>query len=140
EVAGEPEMKSKPTSAKMRRRSFLKSAAGLAAAPALLGQRVARPNVLFILADEWRAQATGYNGDMNVRAPVLDRLESESVNFQTAISGCPVCCPYRASLLTGQYPLAHGVFINDVELKPKNTTLGEAFAQAGYRTGYIGKW
>jgi arylsulfatase A-like enzyme len=125
----------------MHRRGFLKSAAALTGAPAiLLGKRATRPNVLFILADEWRAQATGYNGDPNVRAPALDRLELQSVNFETAISGCSVCCPYRASLLTGQYPLTNGVFINDVELKPKDATLGEVFAQAGYRTGYIGKW
>ncbi len=96
--------------------------------------------MLVVLADEWRAQATGYNGDRNVSVPVLDRLEAESVNFDNAVSGCPVCCPYRASLLTGQYPLTHGVFINDVELKPRGDTLGESFRSAGYRTGYIGKW
>ena len=84
--------------------------------------------------------STGYNGDPNVRTPVLDRLASQSVSFDTAVSSCPVCCPYRASLLTGQYPLTNGVFINDVELKPNGATLGEAFAKAGYRTGYIGKW
>jgi arylsulfatase A-like enzyme len=110
------------------------------AAPALLGSPPGRPNVLFILADEWRAQSTGYNGDPNVRTPVLDRLAAESVNFRNAVSGTPVCCPYRASLLTGQYPLTHGVFINDVELKPKGVTWGEAFERAGYQTGYIGKW
>jgi len=123
------------------RRAFLQTAAGaLAGAPAILGQGPRRPNVLFILADEWRAQATGYNGDPNVRAPVLDRLASQSVNFENAVSGCAVCCPYRASLLTGQYPLTHGVYINDVELKPKGVTMGEAFTRAGYRTGFIGKW
>jgi len=123
------------------RRAFLKSAAGaFAGAPAILGQSAPQPNVLFILADEWRAQATGYSGDPNVRAPVLDRLAAQSVNFQTAVSGTPVCCPYRASLLTGQFPLSNGVFINDVELKPKGVTMGEAFSAAGYRTGYIGKW
>jgi arylsulfatase A-like enzyme len=106
----------------------------------VLAQRRHRPNVLFIVADEWRAQATGYNGDSNVRAPVLDRLASQSVRFDTAVSGTPVCCPYRASLITGQYPLTHGVFINDVELKPNGVTMGEAFARAGYRTGWIGKW
>ena len=42
--------------------------------------------------------------------------------------------------MTGQYPLTHGVFINDVELKPNGVTLAEAFQQAGYQTGYIGKW
>ena len=123
------------------RRQFVKAtAAGLVGERALLSQRTRRPNVLFLLADEWRAQSTGYNGDVNVRTPVLDRLESESVNFENAVSGCPVCCPYRGSLLTGQYPLTHGVFINDMELKPKGPTLGETFRHAGYRTGYIGKW
>jgi arylsulfatase A-like enzyme len=125
------------------RRGFLELIGGASAvsgAPALLGQRARRPNVLFLLADEWRAQSTGYSGDRNVSTPVLDRLESESVNFENAVSGCAVCCPYRASLLTGQYPLTHGVFINDVELKPKGPTLGDAFRRAGYRTGFIGKW
>ncbi len=99
-----------------------------------------RPNVLLVLADEWRAQATRYNGDTNVQTPALDRFAAESVSFDTAVSGTPVCCPYRASLLTGQYPLTHGVFVNDVELKPKGVTMGEAFTKAGYRTGFIGKW
>jgi arylsulfatase A-like enzyme len=110
------------------------------AAPAILRARPRKPNVLFILPDEWRAQSTGFNGDPNLRAPVLDRFAAESVSFDTAISGTPVCCPYRASLITGQYPLTNGVFINDVELKPNGTTLGAAFRSAGYRTGYIGKW
>lgn len=123
------------------RRQFLGLlATGSAAAPAVLGQKARRPNILFILADEWRAQATGYNGDTNVHAPVLDRLKAQSVNFETAVSGTPVCCPYRASLLTGQYPLTNGVFINDVPLKPNGATMGETFTRAGYHTGYIGKW
>ena len=125
----------------MNRRRFLGLAAGAGpTAPALLGQRSRRPNLLFILADEWRAQATGYNGDPNVRAPALDRLAGQSVSFGTAISTTPVCCPYRASLITGQYPLTNGVFINDVPLKPNGVTMGEAFTRAGYRTGFIGKW
>ena len=82
----------------------------------------------------------GTTETQNARTPVLDRLAAESVNFQNAVSGTPVCCPYRASLLTGQYPLTHGVFINDVELKPKGVTWGESFARAGYQTGFIGKW
>jgi arylsulfatase A-like enzyme len=122
------------------RRNFLGALAGAAAAPSILAQRARRPNVLFLLADEWRAQSTAYNGDSNVRTPVLDRLAAQSVSFDTAVSGTPVCCPYRASLLTGQYPLTHGVFVNDVELKPRGVTMGEAFQRAGYRTGWIGKW
>ena len=122
------------------RRQFLGCMVGTAVSPALPGQSAKRPNILFILADEWRAQSTGYNGDRNVRTPVLDRLHSQSVSFHTAVSGTPVCCPFRASLLTGQYPLTNGVFINDVELKPNGTTMGEAFKRAGYSTGFIGKW
>lgn len=116
------------------------AASAVSSAANLIGQAPRRPNVLYILADEWRAQATGYNGDTNVRAPVLDRLAAQCVSFDTAVSGTPVCCPHRASLMTGQYPLRNGVFINDVELKPNGITLGEAFTRAGYRTGYIGKW
>jgi arylsulfatase A-like enzyme len=123
------------------RRQFLRSvAAGAAAAPSILGAAARRPNVVFILVDEWRAQATGYNGDPNVHAPVLDRLAAQSVSFDTAVSSLPVCCPYRGSLLTGQYPLTNGVYVNDVPLVPKSLTFGEAFTKAGYRTGYIGKW
>ncbi len=120
------------------RRNFLKAAT--VAAPAVLSARPSQPNLLFVLADEWRAQSTGYNGDQNVRTPVLDRLAAQSINFKNAVSGTPVCCPYRASLMTGQYPLTNGVFINDVELKPHGAPLAEVFAEAGYHTGYIGKW
>jgi arylsulfatase A-like enzyme len=119
------------------RRGFLKTAVG---APALLAAQPSQPNVLFVLADEWRAQALGYSGDPNVRTAALDRFAAESVNFENAVSGHPVCCPYRGSLMTGQYPLTNGLFVNDEELKPTGTTLGQAFAQAGYQTGYIGKW
>src|SRR5262245_24236970 len=111
------------------RRSFLRTA--MAGAPAILHARPRQPNILFILPDEWRCQSAGYNGDPNVRAPVLDRLAAESVSFDTAISGTPVCCPFRASLMTGQYPLTNGVFINDVELQPNGATLGQAFQAAG---------
>lgn len=78
-----------------------------ATAPAADG---AKPNVLYIIADQWRAQAFGFAGDPNARTPHLDRLESRSVNFTQAVSGMPVCSPTRATLLTGQRPLTHGIF------------------------------
>jgi arylsulfatase A-like enzyme len=99
-----------------------------------------RPNVLVLLTDQWRAQATGYAGDPNIRTPNLDALASSSVNFKNAVSGMPVCSPFRASLLTGQRPLTHGVFMNDVQLDTSAVTMGKVFAKAGYDTGYIGKW
>lgn len=101
---------------------------------------VKKPNIVFVFGDEWRAQAVGYAGDPNCETPVIDRLAAESINFTTAIAGCSVCCPYRASLLTGQYPLRHGVVINDVELDPKSYSIARAFNDGGYSTAYIGKW
>lgn len=98
------------------------------------------PNVVFVFGDQWRAQATGYAGNPNVQTPNLDRLSQSSVSFRRAVAGCPVCSPYRASLLTGQYPLTHGVFVNDVYLQHRSSSLADAFASSGYDTAYIGKW
>ncbi|OQA39556.1 MAG: Arylsulfatase [Chloroflexi bacterium ADurb.Bin325] len=99
-----------------------------------------QPNIVFVFADQWRGQATGYAGDPNVLTPHIDRLASESLNLRNTISTCPVCTPYRGSLLTGQYPLTHGLFVNDVPLDPDAVTMGKLFARAGYDTAYIGKW
>ncbi|MCY4022914.1 MAG: sulfatase-like hydrolase/transferase [Anaerolineaceae bacterium] len=99
-----------------------------------------KPNVVFVFADQWRAQDTGYAGNEQVATPHLDRLAGRSVNFTHAVSGWPVCSPWRGSLLTGQYPLTHGIFVNDVPLADSGTGLGEAFSQAGYDTAWIGKW
>lgn len=99
-----------------------------------------RPNILFVIADQWRAQAFGYAGDPNVKTPYLDRFERESVNFTQAVAGTPVCSPTRASLLTGQRPTTHGVFLNDVPLSTNAVTLAKVLKSEGYDTGCIGKW
>ena len=99
-----------------------------------------KPNVIFVFADQWRAQDVGYAGNPQVITPAIDQFSKESVVFSNAVSGCPVCSPYRASLLTGQYPLTHGVFYNDKPLNPDATTIAKVYKQAGYETGYIGKW
>ncbi len=99
-----------------------------------------KPNVLFLLTDQWRLQALGYAGNSQVHTPNIDRLAGESVNFKHAISGYSVCCPWRASFLTGQYPLTHGVIVNDVPINSAPVGLGEAFKREGYHTAFIGKW
>lgn len=98
------------------------------------------PNIVYILVDQWRGSATGYAGDPNVRTPNLDRLAAESVDFRNAISVCPVCTPYRAALMTGRYPTSTGMFMNDLGLPDDELCMAEIFGQAGYDTGYIGKW
>jgi len=99
-----------------------------------------RPNVVFVLADQWRAQATGYAGDPNVKTPNLDRLEKVSVNFTNTVSSNPVCSPCRASILTGQRSTTHGIFLNDAHLSDDARTLAKVMRDAGYDTALIGKW
>lgn len=98
------------------------------------------PNILFVWADQWRACSTGYAGDPNVKTPNLDRLEAASIDFTHAVSACPVCTPFRASLMTGQRPTTNGMFLNDAHLSDHATTIGRVLKSAGYDTGFIGKW
>jgi arylsulfatase A-like enzyme len=98
------------------------------------------PNVVFVFADQWRAQDMGYAGNAQVKTPNLDKLAGEAVVFRNAISNIPVSSPARASLMTGQYPLTHGVFYNDKPLATDAACIAEVYKENGYQTGYIGKW
>lgn len=108
--------------------------------PAAVSAAAPRPNILLVIADQWRGQAFGFAGDPNVKTPHLDRLAKESRQFRLAIAGLPVCCPTRASLFTGQRPLSTGVFLNDVPLGEDSVTLAKVLRAASYDTGFIGKW
>ena len=99
-----------------------------------------KPNIVYLFADQWRASATGYAGDPNVQTPNLDRLAEQGINFRNAVAVCPVCTPYRAALMTGRYPTSTGMFLNDLYLPAEERTIAEIFRDAGYATGYIGKW
>lgn len=98
-----------------------------------------RPNLIWIFGDQMRAQATGYMGDPNVHTPNIDRLAQEGLAFTGAVSGCPLCCPYRGSLLSGRYP-HNAVPGHEMQLSPELPTIATAFNEAGYHTGYFGKW
>ena len=129
----------------MERRVFLKNVAAgavLLAAPGVeaAAESERRPNIVYVFADQLRASALGYAGDPNINAPHIDRLAEESVNFRNTVSVCPVCTPYRAALMTGRFPTTTGMFLNDLHLPSKELCLPEIFADAGYDTGYIGKW
>jgi len=98
------------------------------------------PNIVYLFADQMRASATGYSGNPDVKTPNLDRLAGEGVNFRNTVAACPVCTPYRAALLTGRFPTTTGMFLNDLYLPAEELTMAEILAEAGYTTGYIGKW
>ncbi|WPR70150.1 sulfatase [Flavobacterium sp. NG2] len=99
-----------------------------------------KPNIVFILTDQWRGSATGYNGDPNVKTPNLDKLAKEAVNFTNAVSVTPVCTPHRAALLTGKFPTTTGMFLNDIYLPSEELCMAEIFKAEGYNTAYWGKW
>jgi len=130
----------------LNRREFLKRA-GMGAAGLALGASLARadapakrPNLIYILADQLRADALGYAGDRKARTPNLDRLARQSVNFSNAVSTMPVCAAHRASLLTGLYPSTTGMVVNELRVNPGHRALGHVLKDGGYETGYIGKW
>jgi len=99
-----------------------------------------KPNVLFILADQLRASSLPAYGEEQIETPNLDRLAGEGVTFTNMISSCPVCTPYRSMLLTGRHPQSTGHLVNFVDTRHDEIGIGDAFAHAGYRTSWVGKW
>lgn len=99
-----------------------------------------RANILYIFADQLRADVLGYAGDRKAITPNLDRFASESMNFLNAVSVAPVCVPHRASLITGKYPSSTGMVINELNMNPNHRTIAHVLGESGYNLGYIGKW
>ncbi|WP_299430189.1 sulfatase [uncultured Maribacter sp.] len=99
-----------------------------------------KPNIVYILTDQWRSSALGYAGDVNVKTPNLDEFSKESVNFTNAVSVMPVCTPHRAALMTGRYPTSTGMILNDLYLPSNELCMAEIFKSEGYNTAYWGKW
>jgi arylsulfatase A-like enzyme len=131
----------------MDRRKFIQRAAGTVAALGLGPGTVQaeesakqRPNVLFILPDEWRGQALRCMGNPDVQTPHIDQLAAEGILFRQTFANTPVCCPARATILTGTYTNRNGMLANDLRLKESLVSLADIYGHAGYRTGFIGKW
>lgn len=99
-----------------------------------------RPNVVWIIADQLRAQSLGYRGDPNVRTPTIDNLARRGIRFDNAVAGAPWCSPFRAALLTSRYPHQNGVTRTPSPLDPSLPTIVAPFTEAGYHTAWIGKW
>ena len=76
-----------------------------------------RPNILLITSDQQRADCYGFVNP-HLKTPHLDRLARDGTHFSAAITPNLVCQPSRASILTGQLPLTHGVWDNGVDLDP----------------------
>jgi arylsulfatase A-like enzyme len=107
--------------------------------PAAGKEQPSKPNILWIFGDQHRAQAIACAGDPNLSTPNLDRLAADGVHFTDAISGFPLCCPFRGSLLASRYPHLC-VPGHEYPLPPGTPTIIQPLKEAGYHTGYFGKW
>jgi len=107
-----------------------------------------RPNLVLVIADQFTGTAMGCAGDVNVKTPNLDRIASQGVLFNDAVSCYPVSSPARGMLMTGMYPHRSGVPGNcnsenapyGVELPTSAVTWSDILHSQGYSMGYIGKW
>ena len=118
----------------------------------------ARPNIVFIFADDLGWRDVGYQGSDFYETPNIDKLAREGMVFSDAYAPAANCAPSRACLMSGNYTPRHGVYaVGDTERGPKNqmrlvpilnkggldvdnVTLADALKANGYATGMFGKW
>lgn len=139
----------------IRRRDFLTGStalaaltaanAGLATGLSWMTERTRpkkRPHILLIVADDMRADVMGWAGHRLIRTPSLDRLAADSMCFTNNFVTTSLCPTSRASILTGRYASMHGIWSFDQPLQQELMALSfpVLLRQAGYTTGFIGKW
>jgi arylsulfatase A-like enzyme len=99
----------------------------------------ARPNVLFIITDQHRADHLGCYGNAIVRTPNIDGLAARGWSADRFYVSSPICMPNRSTLMTGRMPSVHGVRHNGIPLSLEWTTFPDVLRAAGYATALLGK-
>ena len=100
----------------------------------------AKPNILFIMADQLRADALGCYGNEVCQSPNIDKIASSGVRFENGFTPNPICVPARATITTGNYPhKATGRKSNEGLIHDDQPKLAEHFASHGYKTYALGK-
>lgn len=126
-------------------RAVVAASAGVLAGAAPAAAQ-ARPNIVFVLADDHAAHAiSAYRKYLSYGArlpetPNLDRLAKEGMLFVNAFVSNSICGPSRAAVLTGQYGHLNGVMVNGDSLHPTAVTFPGLLREAGYATAIFGKW
>ena len=128
-----------------------------AAGASLLAAEIAKPNIIFILADDLGWVDLGCYGSTFHETPNLDRLAAQGMRFTDAYAACSVCSPTRASIMTGKYPARLHLTdwlpgqpnrpnqkLNRPDFQKflplEEITIAEALKAGGYQTALIGKW
>ena len=108
-----------------------------------------RPNVLLFVSDTHRWGAMSFTQTPAAATPNLGQLQQQGVSLDRHYANLPICTPFRAILLTGRWPYQQGLMANHMSLAERVDlpegeqnlgTLGWAFRDGGYATGYFGKW
>lgn len=95
--------------------------------------------ILFVTTDQQRYDTLGCNGGQLARTPVVDALAKAGLRYERAVPQTVVCMPSRSTMLTGQYPRTHGVWMNGVPLPADAPSVANVLSQNGYRTALVGK-
>ena len=98
-----------------------------------------RPNFVFVITDQQRADWLGCYGHPVVKTPHIDAIAAQGTRFDNFHTASPVCMPNRASLITGRYPSVHGLRYNGCVLPQSANTFVDVLAAGGYHTAAIGK-
>jgi len=108
---------------------------------ALRARAPAKPNIIFILADDLGYGDLGCYGQKKIRTPNLDRLAADGMRFTQCYAGSTVCAPSRCCLMTGVHT-GHARIRGNARLalEPGDLTVAETLKPAGYTTGAFGKW
>ena len=95
--------------------------------------------ILFVTTDQQRYDTLGCNGGPLARTPVVDALAATGIRYERAIPQSVVCMPSRSTMLTGQHPSTHGVWMNGVPLPVDAPSVAAELHRHGYRTALVGK-
>lgn len=97
------------------------------------------PNIIYILTDDQRYDELGIMNPL-LNTPHMDSIAADGVHFKNAFVTTALCSPSRATILTGQYANTHGVVDNNAALRKGTIFFPSYLQEAGYTTGFIGKW